>query len=85
MENFVLIPIISGVLITSITQLIKKHTNIEDPRIVVVGLSILAGMIYQLFVYFTPADLQASITEFALGALATATIAYDYFVKTLKK
>lgn len=83
MENL-LLPIITGMLITGLTQILKRFENI-NPQFIVLLLCLLAGGFYQLFLIYIPEEMRTQITSFILGSLGTAAVLYEYIWKNLKR
>lgn len=62
---------VAGVIVSLVTQLIKKYLPKADPRYIVMGLCALVGLGYSLVVSFVPQDVLTNMA--AIGTLAWVT------------
>lgn len=70
-------------MVSFITELSKRHKI--HPRLLVAALSIIIGIVYQLYTHFTPVHLQGGIAEFAGATMVFATFVYEWFLKSIFK
>jgi len=79
------ITLVLGSVLSFITNLFKRYFPNASPQILVIILSVLLGIMYQLFLYFIPEEVRQNVINFMYGVLTSAVFVYEFIWKNLHK
>jgi predicted membrane channel-forming protein YqfA (hemolysin III family) len=77
--------LLGGAIITTLVNLVKAKFPKTNVQIIVAGMSLLIGVVYQLFSSLVPEPLKVSIVSFIVEAGASAVLIYEFIWKNLIK
>jgi hypothetical protein len=91
MENLmdwqVIMTVVGGAVLSILTGVLKKYSKLDklNPQHIVLGLAVVAGILYQGYVSYIPEALQQQILNYIYGVLSSAVLIYEFLYKNLKK
>lgn len=76
---------IGGILISFLSNAIRNRVSYNNARVILLGVSILVGILYQIFELFLPQELKQNIIQFVVMSLTTAVFVYEYVWKFVRE
>lgn len=73
--------IVTGSLLPWVTEFFKKKYPTLSGHTVLVVLSLIAGVLFTVYNWYTPADLKSLVALFITSTTGTATAVYTWFLK----